>query len=280
MSAHVERPAVSGWERLFGKIRDWRSSLLHFRWRVAQTITPRRIVHSRGLCFTLQCNNWITYYRWQSYNTKEPETLDWIDTWMRDGDVFFDIGANIGVYTVYAALRHPRAHVIAFEPEYANLHLLRDNIVENGLQGRVEVYSIALSNRSGISQLHIQDFTPGAALHTESRDTLSVTRTQHPVVWHEGICALTLDRFCGETGLQPQCIKIDVDGTELEVLEGGVRTLASPRLRSLIIELPRETEAHEACERLLVDAGLRREWQDSLAKSPNEIWVRDIYDNR
>lgn len=275
MSAHVERPAVSGWERLFGKIRDWRSSLLHFRWRVAQTITPRRIVHSRGLCFTLQCNNWITYYRWQSYNTKEPETLDWIDAWMRDGDVFFDIGANIGVYTVYAALRHPRAHVIAFEPEYANLHLLRDNIIENGLQDRAEIYSMALSNRSGVSHLHLQDFTPGAALHTESRDTLNVTRAQHPVVWREGIFTLTLDRFCDETGLQPNCLKVDVDGTEPEVLEGGIQTLSSPRLRSIIIELPDGKQARDMCERIMYAAGLHRGWQAPLAESPNEIWVRD-----
>ena len=77
---------------------------------------------------------------------------------MRSGDIFFDIGANIGVYTIYAALRHPGARVVAFEPEYSNLHLLRDNIIENDLQDRVEVYSVALSNHTGLSHLHIQDF--------------------------------------------------------------------------------------------------------------------------
>ncbi len=238
-------------------------------------MAPRRMVHSRSLSFTLQYDNWITRYRWQSYNDKEPETLNWIDTWVRDGDTFFDIGANIGVYTIYAALRHPRARVIAFEPEYANLHLLRDNIIENGLQDRIGVYSIALSNCSGISHLYIQDFTPGSALHTESREILSMTFTEHPVVWREGICTFTLDAFCDATSLHPNCLKIDVDGTEPKILEGAVRTLSSPRLRTVIIELPNEKRARDTCIDLLYAAGLHREWRDPLAKSPNEIWVRE-----
>jgi len=261
-------------------IRDTGRFCLGLGRRAAHAIITRRTVYSRGLRFTLQCDNWITHYRWKSYNTKEPETLDWIDTWIQDGDTFFDIGANIGVYSIYAALRHPRARVVAFEPEYANLHLLRDNVVANGLQGRIEVYSPALSDRSGISYLYIQDLTPGAALHTESKEPLSLTLTQHPVVWREGICTFTLDAFCDETSLQPNCLKIDVDGTEPKVLEGAARTLASPQLRSLMIEMPQESGARNACEKLLDSAGLRCEWRDPLLKSPNEIWVRNCASNR
>lgn len=232
-------------------------------------------MYSRGLSFTLQCDNWITHYRWESYSVKEPETLDWIDTWVRDGDTFFDIGANIGVYSIYVALRHPRARVVAFEPEYANLHLLRDNVVANGLQERIKVYSTALSDQSGISYLHVQDFTPGAALHTESKESLSLTLTQNPVVWREGICTFTLDAFCDETFLQPNCLKIDVDGTEPKVLEGGVQTLSSPSLRSLIIELPENKSARAVCEQILLRAGLHCEWRDSFARTPNEVWIRN-----
>jgi FkbM family methyltransferase len=257
--------------------KDWSGFLSWLLWQAVRVIKTRRNVSSRGLNFTLQCDNWITFYRWRSFSTKEPEMLDYIDTQMRGGDILFDIGANIGIYTIYAARRHLQAHVVAFEPEYANLHLLRDNIVENALQGRVDVYPIALSNRSGISQLHIQDFTPGAALHTESRDAIGVTRTQHPVVWSEGTCTFTVDAFCDESGLQPNCLKIDVDGTEQKVLEGAVRTLSSPRLHSIIIELPDEGHARDVCERLMCAAGLRREWWERSAKrNNNEIWVRDV----
>lgn len=251
-----------------------RASALRLRWRAVRAVAPRRTVQSRGLRFTLQCENWITHYRWESYNGKEPETLDWIDNWLRDSDIFFDIGANIGVYTIYAALRHPHIKVIAFEPEYSNLHLLRDNIIENSLEGRVEIYSIALSNSSGLSHLHIQDLTPGTALHTESRDTLQRTLTSHPVLWREGVYTLTLDEFCRQALLQPNCVKLDVDGTEEKVLEGAAQTFCSPGLRSVIVELPEGEGVRLRCEKILRASGLCREWHDPLGRSPNEIWVR------
>ena len=238
-----------------------------------RTLVPRRTVKARGLRFTLQSDNPITQYRSRHYNTKEPETLDWIDRWVKDGEIFFNVGANIGSYTLYAALRHPGVRVVAFEPEYANLHLLRDNIVANGLQDRVEVYSIALGNRTGISRLHIQDLTPGAALHTESPGTLAVTRTHKPVIWKEGICTFTLDAFCEETRMIPHCLKIDVDGTEIEILEGADRTLRSPTLRSLIMEMFGGPAARDACAQRLQAAGLRRAWGDRET-GYNEIWVR------
>lgn len=256
-------------------MRDWQGWVRSLRWRAVQSLAPRRVVKSRGLRFTLQCDNPITQYRYRSYNAKEPETLDWIDRWVRSGDVVFDVGANTGVYTLYIALRHPDARVIAFEPEYANLHLLRDNVVANGLQDRVEIYPLALSNRVGLSRLHIQDLTPGAALHTESTTSLVVTCAQRPVVWREGIAAITLDAFCEETGLQPNGIKIDVDGTEPAVLAGGKRTLESTALRSVIIEFPADRLSREQCEKLLRAAWLQREWSDPSGRSKNELWVRD-----
>lgn len=260
-------------KRALQKISAWRSARLDLRWRLVSVLTPRRSVHSRGLKLTLQCENRITHSRWEKFNIKEPETLDWIDTWMRSGDIFFDIGANIGVYTIYAALRHPEARVVAFEPEYSNLHLLRDNIIENDLQDRVEVYSVALSNHTGLSHLHIQDFAPGSALHTESKDMLSVTRYHQKVIWSEGISSFTLDTFCEQTGLTPNCIKIDVDGTEPEVLQGAMRTLRSPKLRSLIIELPADRAARTSCELLLDSAGLRCKWRHPVSANPNSVWL-------
>lgn len=248
-------------------------ALSELRWAIPRLLTPRRTVRSRGLRFTLQCDNSMTAYRWREFNTKEPETLDWIDQCVRDGDTLFDIGANIGVYAIYAALRHPRLRVIAFEPEYANLHLLRDNILENDLQDRIEIYALGLSDRTGLSQLHIQDLTPGAALHTESRHPLQATLMQRPVVWREGIGVWTLDAFCQESGLHPNAIKLDVDGTERQVLSGAASMLAAQEFRSVIMEPPPIDEARQACEQLLEQAGFCRPVEKSTNQA-NEVWVR------
>lgn len=256
-------------------LRDlWRGSLLDAQWAMVHALAPRRFVHARGLHFSLQCDNRIMHFRWRSYNYKEPETLDWIDQWLCDGDTLFDIGANVGVYTIYAALRQPGIRVVAFEPEYSNLHLLRDNVMHNGLCDRVQIYSVALGNRSGLSHLHIQDMTPGAALHTESSQRLTHTLTERPVIWQEGIAIVTLDDFCASLDIQPNALKIDVDGTEPHILEGAQRVLHSPTLRTVIIENPKDPHAHTVCKQLLQEAGLQCLRQDSSDTLTNDIWLR------
>ena len=163
--------------------------------------------------------------------------------------------------------------MVAFEPEYANLHWLNDNLLINRLSDRVQVYALALSNRSGVSALHIHDPTPGAALHLESPERVDATRVNHAVLCREGVYAIRLDEFCEQTGLQPHCMKIDVDGTELAVLEGGLRTITSPQFRSLMIEMPEEPEVRHACIEWLLKAGLRCRQRPALGPNTSELWV-------
>lgn len=268
------RSAIGRLRGIWGRLRDWPGMLRDLRWQTARMLTARRTVTSRGLRFTLPCESWITHYRWATFNEKEPETLDWVDQHLRDKDCFLDIGANIGIYSLYAALRHPGIRVVAVEPEYANLHLLRDNIIANGLQARVELYALALSDLGGVSQLHVQDLTPGAALHTESPRSLERTETGRPVVCREGVIALTLDAFVEQTGLQPQAIKIDVDGGESRILSGGRHTLANPQLRSVIVEISKDPTVQSSCAEQLSKAGLRLVSRREGLTEANEIWVR------
>lgn len=255
--------------RRAGRISD------RVRWRLLEALASRRMVRARGLCFTLNCDNWITHYRMESFGVSEPETLDWIDRQMQDGDVFFDVGGNIGVYSLYAALRHPRASVVVFEPEYANLHLLRDNILANGLSARVHVYPIALSDWTGVSHMHVQDLTPGAALHTESRGALALTETGQPVVVSEGTWAMRLDEFCAESGVWPNAMKIDVDGAEARVLAGAKETLTRADLHSVLIEAGDERNRGSDVDDRLREAGFSRVEMARRSEAGNEIWVRD-----
>lgn len=236
-------------------------------------MAPRRRIRSRGLRFFLSCDNWVTRYRCVTFNEKEPETLDWIDHHFRDGDLFLDAGANVGIYSIYAALRNPSVRVLAVEPEYSNLHLLRDNIAANHLQDRITSYALALSAKGGLSYLHVQDLTPGAAMHTEAKETLERTRENQPVVFREGIVGLPLDQFCEELGVIPNCVKIDVDGNEWEIFEGGRMTFSSPTLRTVLLELSEASPRYGDCVRFLADAGFIQKFRKKNLS--NQIWIRE-----
>ena len=230
-------------------------------------LSSKSRVRSRGLSFQLLSDNWITKFRARTFNDKEPEMLDWLDENLQDGDVFFDVGANIGVYSIYAALRKPKAIVCAFEPEYSNLHQLKQNILENTLTRNISPFSIALDDKTGISQLHIQDTTPGAAKHTVSTHDLANTHTGEEVVWKEGVATMTLDEFIKLSGIKPNIIKIDVDGTEKAILKGGQKTFSSLDLRSVYIEMDKD---QIECEDILTNYGFE------LIGMPSnkQIWSR------
>ena len=69
--------------------------------------------------------NFLTNWRVDTYFSKEPETLEWIDSFdMKEKLIFWDIGANIGLYSIYNSLKHPKSTTIAFEPSSLNLRIL------------------------------------------------------------------------------------------------------------------------------------------------------------
>ena len=184
-----------------------------------------KIINSRGLKFRIKTKNWITKYRANSFNEKEPELLDWLDNNLKNNDIFFDIGANIGIYSIYAALRNPSSKVYAFEPEYSNLDQLKFNIIKNNLQNNITPFSLGISNINQLNYLNIQDYTEGSALHTVISKKIELTQTGHKVIWREGIATYTLDKICEKLNIIPNLMKIDVDGNEFNVLDGHINAL-------------------------------------------------------
>ena len=252
---------------------DWRYPFLALAWWLSKFIVPRRKVSLNGISFTLPCHNWITHFRWYLFRRKEEEVRGYIDRYVKAGDRFFDIGANIGVFSVYAAKRHNNISCFCFEPEYSNLYLLKENTIANNIFDKVNIYSVAIGNVVGLSKLNLQDLTPGAAAHTESRQAIRKTEEGYPVVWAEGIVSVTLDYVCQETGVVPNAMKIDTDGNEDKVLQGAAKTLGDERLRSLVIEMPEDKEKELACTRMLTAAKFDLDWSDK-EKTRNQIWVK------
>jgi FkbM family methyltransferase len=255
---------------------DWRYPFMLVSWWLSSILVPRRRILIDDLSFTLSCTNWITHYRWYLFKTKEPEVRFYIDEYVKDSDIYFDIGTNVGVFSIYAAKRHPGISVYCFEPEYSNLNTLKENIIQNNLMYRTKIYSVAVTNFIGLGMIHLQDVSEGAACHTVSKQLINMTDEGYPVVWSEGVFQVTLDYLCEQLGIVPNSMKIDTDGSEDKILEGAVRTLSNNSLKSLVIEIPHEDKRKSYyCYKLLESAGLSLSWSDKK-KTRNEIWIRRI----
>ena len=90
--------------------------------------------------------NQITQWRVETFFTTEPETLEWIDSFNDNKKIiFWDVGANIGLYSIYTALKYPDIEIISFEPSTSNLRVLSRNISINKLEEKIKIHQLALS---------------------------------------------------------------------------------------------------------------------------------------
>ena len=94
-------------------------------------IARKKIVICKDFNLTFYVPNRLSYYRVDTFHLKEPETLEWVDNFKKES-VFWDIGANIGLYSCYAAKKN-FTKVYAFEPSIFNLEWLGKNIFLNNL---------------------------------------------------------------------------------------------------------------------------------------------------
>lgn len=166
---------------------------------------------------------------------KEPFTVQWLHEWVGAGEVFYDIGANIGAYSLVAAKKPGgAARVFAFEPGYANMSSLCANIVLNDAADAVTPLPFALSDRNDLTVFGLRALEPGAARHTLGGGPSE----EGPSLYQQPVVTWRLDDLVDHLRLPlPQHIKLDVDGGELAVLDGAARVLAAPGLRSLLVEV-------------------------------------------
>ena len=176
---------------------------------------------------------WFGYY--------SRDVLRVIGSLLGPGDTMFDVGANIGEVTLFAAKRVGEAgRVLAFEPIHPLASRLRANLNLNRI-GQVEVVEMAVADRAGQQPLYVQAdaFKDGSrhdglgtlyasAARAELADTVEVT---------------TIDEFVRANGIaRIDGIKLDIEGAELPALRGAIETLK--RFRPwLILEIDRQTSA-------------------------------------
>lgn len=177
-------------------------------------------------------------WRAENYATLEPETIEWIDTFFQKGDVIYDIGANIGQYSLYAAKKlNKDCQILAFEPESLNYAKLNKNIVANDLSEVITAYCLAISDKTSLSHFYVRKFAPGQALHSFGTK-IGQDRKEFSPEHQQGMMGVSVDDLTQRFSLPfPTHIKVDVDGIESLIVKGASNTLADVRLRSVLIEI-------------------------------------------
>ncbi len=179
--------------------------------------------------------------------THEPETTSWYSP--RPGQTIIDVGAHIGRYALLGARNHAKL-VVAIEPDNQNFVLLKKNIAANRFS--IVAKNVALSDKPGRRSLYLNN---GMNTGTSSLEETWNKKLDSDGIPAQSVECTTLDGICEKMGLDIiDWLKIDVEGHEVHVLEGGKNTLA--RTNHLIIEVT--SINHERCLELIEEAGLKQ----------------------
>jgi FkbM family methyltransferase len=207
-----------------------------------EQLVPHQTIRDGATAVLYATPNVFTQWRVDTLFSKEPDTIEWIRGF-QTGDVFVDIGANVGMYTIWAA-KTRGVRTFAFEPESQNYALLYRNIVMNGLSENVVAYCLALSDTAGYSLLHLSEFKIGGSCHSYG-EKIDHRLEHRDTKLSQGCVSTTLDSLvAGGVLPMPNHIKIDVDGLEHKVLAGCRNVLADQRLKSVLVEINTNLELH------------------------------------
>ena len=220
-----------------------------------EKLNPRCELMHNGVRVVYVTPTTHTKWRVDSLFEKEPITIEWIGE-LAAGEVLVDVGANVGMYTIWAA-KTRGARVFAFEPEAQNYALLNRNIAMNGVGGQVKAYCVALSDAGGYSELHLSDLRPGGSCHSLGERVDFKHEPMNPK-YSQGCVAARLDDLVAAGVVPtPHYIKIDVDGFEPKVIAGSRKVLADRTLRSLLIETNPNLDDHRRMIGELQSLGFR-----------------------
>jgi FkbM family methyltransferase len=213
---------------------------------LSDKLVPTYTVDTEYGPIKFSCPNHLSEWRAETLLTKEPETIEWINSFTRDA-VFWDVGANIGCYSLYAARRGHM--VLAFEPAYHNYYLLNKNFELNRFS-LTEAYCVAIGSKTEIDILTLSSSEMGSAFH-------SFGDIRHTPRYSQGAIAFSIDDLIEKFSLRsPTHIKIDIDGNESAVLSGARKTLTNPTLKSIMIEMDSSDPNYKKNTEIIESSGL------------------------
>jgi FkbM family methyltransferase len=200
---------------------------------------------------------------------------------MPAGSVLWDIGANVGLYSCYAA-KARQCRVFAFEPSVFNIELLARNSFLNGLSERIVLVPLPLTDSVTISALNMTSTEWGGALSTFG-ESYGFDGRPLQKSFEFSTIGVSMDDAIGLLGIaKPDFVKLDVDGIEHLILKGGAAVLR--QVKSVLVEINDDfLPQAEAAARYLRAAGLmlkeKRRWSESdgtaFQSTYNQIWSRE-----
>ena len=202
---------------------------------LSDELAPAIIVKNKYGTLRFFCPGRIPVFRAETFLTKEPETLEWIDSF-KENSVFWDIGANVGTYSLYASFKNG-AQVLAFEPAAPNFYVLNRNIEINQRGDNILALCIAFNDVTRLDCFNMGSTKVGDALHSFSQ-AIDCHGQPFSPKFKQGMIGFTIDEFVEKFNPKfPNHIKIDVDGIEDKIIAGGSKTISDPRVESILVEL-------------------------------------------
>ena len=191
------------------------------------------------LPFKMDLTDALSIWRAETFWLKEPETVKWLEYFSSQKSLncktFYDVGANVGIYTLYWLTLNIESNSISIEPFNENLNLLIRNIKMNNFTHRVKVVNQPLASRVELGFYNVSDNRPGGSSFKfdlfNNPDLIDSKQTE----------SLTIDSLFS-TKLGPSILKIDVDGTDFEILQGARLSLKSNEIISVLIESSEEKQ--------------------------------------
>ena len=223
-------------DKIFKKITN-KSFIIYFNDFIQDSAYKSVSVLDKEIKFFVP--NQLINWRVDTFFTKEPETLEWIDNFeKKENLIFWDIGANIGLYSLYNSFKNPKSTTIAFEPSSSNLRVLTRNISINNLEKNIKVVSIPLTNKKNTFQeMKEEQFIEGGAMNSFG-EKFDFEGKEFMTAMKYNLLGTTMNYFIENSILEiPDYIKIDVDGIEHLILEGGDRFLNNQKVKSISIEI-------------------------------------------
>tara|TARA_B100000989_G_scaffold260254_1_gene210787 strand:- start:1279 stop:2166 length:888 start_codon:yes stop_codon:yes gene_type:complete len=193
------------------------------------------VKHNNKILFSIRDYGDGTKSRADQFFSKnsEIETINWILSFEPNSN-FLDVGANIGLFSLFAAKKNH--NVISIEPESHNFTILNLNIFDNKLNDKIICYPISIASKNKLSKLNIYKMGWGHSMHSFNSE-IKIGGDIKKSVFKQGSFGMSLDEVIEQTQFFPDYIKIDVDGNELDVIYGFSKFLSSKKIKSIMIEI-------------------------------------------